>query len=215
MGEPLSNCPFWDFPSHIRYVKNVKKTDGDIAQVLTGDEGSGKSEAALTFMLYLNRRFDLNHVIFDQGDLMETVDSLIEGGDYVFDEAGTLLFSRDHSTKESKDSIKMFQTDRFLNLNRIFVLPDKRWIDVYLRTHRIKIWIHVTAEHTINGIVRGKADVRWLRKFFSTDSQEIESRWEYVYEWNYSRIVDGPWRKQYLDRKKLRATENFIEAIGS
>ena len=208
----MPDAPFWDFGSHLEYVKNIKKCDGDIAQMFTGDEGAGKSEAAMTFMLYLNPGFRLENVLMDMGHIIDFHGKAGYGEDVIYDEAISFLFSRDSMTKEAKAGVRLMNKDRFKNYNRIFCIPNKRWIDVYARSHRARIWVHVTAEHTVHGLIRGKAVVRWLDKYYDSNEQDYMGKWVEVYSWEFSPILDGDWRNIYKMLKQSQAEVDFFGA---
>ena len=122
----------------------------DYLLLVDGYEGSGKSTFASNLAywyryIFLDRKLNEQNFVFN---LVDFADSLYNFKDepyepFHIDEAGTLLFSRDASSKFVKQMIKILEVARARNWFFIVVLPNINFIDIYIRTHRATGWAHV------------------------------------------------------------------------
>lgn len=130
----------------------------DLAQAITGYEGTGKSTLAIEQAMKMSRltkvRFDLNtNVLYNP--TYEQATNLIRDikpmSSIVIDEAIRILFSRLWNDKEQKKFNQLYTLIREKRLFVNFCIPAIMQIDSNFRSNRILLWTHVFA--------RGKAGV--------------------------------------------------------
>lgn len=209
VGQPP---PFWDMSSMFQYLYNARHDNADNLVVLEGEEGAGKSTAAMTLCILLapalEVRFDpVMHAVYHWEDWTRVWQAGQRGNLYLLDEGGNLIFSRDHSRAENKAVVKILQQCRILNGTLIMCVPNFRWLDPYVREHRAKIRIRCHAVHTINGMSRGTATVYW-RSFYIDDDGFYSSTWKPVFTWKFHGIDENhPLWRRYEDNKILKLQE--------
>lgn len=204
----MDDCPFWSPGSMIDCLNNWVISDGDNVLLITGEEGSGKSELGQTIALMIkpSMRPEKN-IVFDVRDFQEVDEDL-----QIWDEAGNMAFNRNHQSRESKALVQMMMSDRLVNSTRILILPKKQFLDIYGRTHRVKIWIHCRAEYGLKGINRGYGDVYWREYFWDEQQQDFEARFVYQFTWDFDLLPESKGKKEYRELKSLAAQRTIAEA---
>ena len=118
--------------------------DNDNVIVIDGYEGTGKSNLGLIVAKQVNPEFDAaRETIFSMQDWNNVFDAGDLGRTYVMDEAGSLLFSRDYASLDSKFLIKLLMQARILRSTIILCLPNMFFLDRYVRESRVQFRAHM------------------------------------------------------------------------
>ena len=130
----------------VRTIRYMCLNDWDWPVVVTGLEGTGKSAFALNLACDLDDGIETNlkeHIIWDLDD--DFISKIIHSkpSAFVLDEAGVDLFSRDFMKEKTKEIIRLVILMRQFNHVPIIVLPKLKWLDSYLRDHRVNNWADV------------------------------------------------------------------------
>lgn len=203
---PLSICLARNRPEDanlyaglIAEIRQLQRDDWDAVIAITGPEGSGKSALAVNMARDIDNDVVQNlkkHIVYDGQELKSLVFSLPPSA-IVVDEGGLDFFSRDALDKNTKELVKMVMIMRMQNMVPIVVLPNLRWLDTYLREHRIKTLIKVwTVKQGIRHI-RGFATVyRAKRGDFSKGTY-----WEPIFDFTFPDFP-AEIRAEYMKLKK-------------
>lgn len=134
---------------YVPYVrKRLLNLNKNYMCFVTGETGSGKSEASIKLALEIDPDFTINHVVFSVQDLLKLLNTpgeLKPGSVVVMDEAGVGVSSRDWMTRENKAMGKVAQTFRHRNLCLYWTVPTIDFVDIQLRTlgHGILVTDHI------------------------------------------------------------------------
>jgi len=152
----------------LEYRRRV--ADLDNAIVIDGDEGVGKSTIGVYIAKRLDPEFDPEDVVYNHEDWARVFDPHKKQGVYLIDEGGNLGFNRDWARREQKALMKFFMVSRQANATLIFAIPTLRWLDPYLREHRIHYRLHAYA--------RGRAVVQRRASSWRTGSVWYEDEFK-------------------------------------
>ena len=112
------------------WIRRCKKENRNLLIVIVGDTGSGKSWAGLELAKKLDRRFNINRVVFSPVDLIRLVRSkLTPGSAIMLDEAQIPADHRKWFSATVNAIRYITQTARFKNNILIFTTPDMDLID--------------------------------------------------------------------------------------
>jgi len=181
------------------------RDDEDWVSIYDGREGSGKSTGAIWDGFATSRKlFDVEaHVCYDPEEFMRLVDDVPRWGTLVLDEAGEAFFSRSFRENMNMAIAKTLQQMRYRNLNVIFCVPHKDYIDLIGRV-RARSWTHLSARN------RGKAEVMipFRGKYYSRD----EPFWKTQFFYQFNRLPD-PVYERYLKVKIAKSKERLARYI--
>lgn len=208
--EPYSPAPFVDWVSMVRFIKLLQDQNDDVFVLIDGREGSGKS----TVGKYLARAIDATWrdetgMIIDYDDWLE-VYSLRKKQVFVLDEGGDLLFSRDSMRNENKLSVRMFQMNRIFRHCVIALVPNKHWVDLYVRDHRALIYIQVHKTYSTRGVERGLATIKWPHRYYSIREDAWLTRWVDVFDLEFEAITGQDW-EDYEETKMKKVEKRLLD----
>ena len=126
--------------------KDVIDNNQDWVFQICGEVGSGKSTLALQVAMFLDPKFDMStQMIWDMPDWARFVRVYKDHPFKVmmFDEAVSVLFSRDGSQGTNIDLIKWLTKARASNYFIIFVIPNPWSLDLKVREERSKTMLYV------------------------------------------------------------------------
>lgn len=145
----IYNYVFWNF---LFTVIARLKNDFDYLLVIDGYEGTGKSRLALDISYFyrwivFGRVLDEVNVTLSPHQVAKSMYHFSSKDTHyetiVFDEGGSVLFSREAMSKQMRSFVKIFKVARMMNWFLIVVAQNITWIDPYIRKHRLTGWIHV------------------------------------------------------------------------
>lgn len=110
----------------------------------------------------------IDNCVFDFGDWEDIYGRQDDLGQHQCDEGGNLLFSRNSQTGENKQIIQTVQMCGIRHATFSWVLPNKHWMDPYIREHRATVWGHVHTSYTLAGMTRGLASFHWRQDNYMT-----------------------------------------------
>lgn len=191
------------------HFKQIKlRQDEDWVSIYDGREGSGKSTGAIWDAYNTSGNlFDLHkHICYDPLEFVEIIDKAPRYGTIILDEAGEMFFSRTFRDQLNITIAKILQQMRFRNLNVIFCVPHKDYIDLIGRA-RCRSWCHFSANK------RGRAEfmMPFRGKYHSRD----EPFWKTQFYYQFSplpRPVYQDYRKIKEDSSRARA-QKYGDAI--
>lgn len=117
-----------------------RRNDYDNVIVITGEEGYGKSNLALAIAVALDGDdFDPSRVIFNTEEWHQGLTANLHrrGLTWMLDEGGNLGLSWEWSSGEGRALVKILQQARILNSTMLWAIPNFRWLNVYMRDHRV------------------------------------------------------------------------------
>lgn len=124
--------------------KAVVEGDQDRIYVITGNEGSGKSNLARQLAHYLDSDFSLKDICFSADEFAERIRYKKRFGAIVFDEAFRGLSSRSTISKANKKLIQLIQECRQRNLFVFIVLPSIFLLEKYVALFRSHALLHTS-----------------------------------------------------------------------
>jgi len=142
--EVVIRNPLAKFHSNLKSINDyVREYNQDWVFQVCGPVGSGKSTLALQLAYFLDPRFDMKtQMIWDMKDFANFNKKEMYGETpfrvMLFDEAISVLFSRDGMQGRNTDLIKWITKVRACNYYIIFVVPNFWSIDVKIRDDRAK-----------------------------------------------------------------------------
>lgn len=151
----------------VRGIRDLSLQDWDLPILDCGMEGTGKSAFAINLACDLDD--DIiphleDHVLWDVKKDVPKLENRIKHLSptvFILDEAGKDLLSRNAMEKEQKQIIELAMVMREYNHILILVLPKQRWIDPYMRDHRVTLW----------------AQVYWVGSFFNRERGYVRLRY--------------------------------------
>ena len=191
----------------IQEIRQKQKDDWDAIIVITGPEGCGKSSLAINMAHDLDSDVLTNlkdHVVWSGEDLNKLVFTK-QPSAIVEDESGLDFFSREAMGKSSKNLIKMVMVMRAQNHIPILVLPNIKWLDTYLREHRVNLWIKVWTVKEDLKEERGFADV------FTAVRGDFQKNTYWQKQFSF-RFPDFPYsiEREYKRLKKASMMERMV-----
>lgn len=196
------------FDHHCRLKRMKLRQDEDWVSNYDGREGSGKSNAAIidgfgTSKELFNHR---EHVCYDPEEYLRLIDDVPRYGTIILDEAGEAFFSRSFRDEMNVSIAKTLQQMRFRNLNVIFCVPHKDYIDLIGRV-RVKTWVHLDANR------RGRAEfmVPLRSKYYSRD----EPYWKTLFFYQFNALPKRIYEeyKEVKIRKSKERLGRYIDEI--
>lgn len=187
-------APFWDHASYIAYLRRNMGRNQDTFVLYDGEEGSGKSNAAMWDAIRLeesrNRRFDPGRgPIFTRDEWNERFDSGERERVYVLDEFENLAFSRNFQNIDQRQFIVLAQQARILRSTQLCCMPYLRFADKYFREGRFRIRVHVERltdydvacpqcerSHEVR-----EATYYWRQRTEDMESGEVHVSWERIF----------------------------------
>jgi len=154
---------------YVRGIRNLSEKDWDLPILVCGREGSGKSAYALNLACDLDDDIIDNiedHVLWNaQRDItgLELRIKRLPPSVFIMDEAGVDLMSRNSMQKEQKELVELFMIMRQYNHILILVMPKMKWLDSYLRDHRVVLWVQVNWRGPFFERQRGFSVVRYAQ----------------------------------------------------
>jgi len=104
----------------------------------TGPEGEGKSTLSLYMGSILDEHFQASQIADSQKQFEKITDTLDKGQAIIVDEGVHWLFNRNWNTPEAKIAVGDLMVIRELNLAIIINIYSLRYLDIYLRSGRLK-----------------------------------------------------------------------------
>ena len=100
-----------------------------------GRVGSGKSYSACSLAKMFDPGFNLSRVVFDEDNFMQLVRAKLPPGSFIVaDEIGSWLGSREYMTLSNRILSYVIQTFRNKRLGLIWTVPQRRQVDINLRS---------------------------------------------------------------------------------
>jgi len=194
--------------------------DFDLAVLIDGKEGSGKSVFAMQIAYFLDRDHSLDletQVIFTPEQFKKAVNSLGPGKAIVWDEARAGLNRRRSTQQVNLDITDMLAECRQNNLFMVIVMPSFYDMDRNVAVHRSRLLIHCSYDF-------GGPDNRPLRRgFFRLYNEDGKQRLfenrelRYRYPYLPNMCFDGNFPHHYLvdqevyRRKKREAVSRYTK----
>lgn len=124
----------------VRDMHTNVSNDWDNIIVVTGAEGTGKSNLAYYLAKKFNPDFEIKDgYVYDFETMVTRLNSdKVIGSVLWLDEATALLGNRDWAREENKSIIKVLQMMRSYGLTIIMCIPDLNSLDVYVRDKRVR-----------------------------------------------------------------------------
>lgn len=198
------------YRGYVRSIIKLCKMDWDYPILVTGREGGGKSSWAINLGVDLDDDIEKNleeHVFFHlETDFSSLMHKMTHSPPSVFiiDEAGVDLFSRNSMQTEQKQLVSLFIIMRQFNHIPILCLPKQRWLDSYLRDHRVVSWINVTWKGTEINRERGYAHIRMAQHGEFSD----KPYWEYLFTYRFPDFPKSI-EQRYKEIKRKHAMERY------
>lgn len=196
------------FDKHCQMKRIALRKDKDSLSVYDGSEGSGKSTGSIWDAFATSRElFDhKEHVCFDPEEFMRLIDDAPRYGTLILDEAGEAFYSRSFRNEVNIAIAKTLQQMRFRNLNVIFCVPHKDYIDVVGRV-RTRAWAH------LDGNKRGRAE--FMIPVRSKYKSRLEPFWRTLF---YYQFLPLPTRiyneyKEVKERKSKERLGRYIDEV--
>jgi hypothetical protein len=177
------------------------RQDEDWVSIYDGREGSGKSTGAMWDAYNTSGNlFKLDkHICYDPDEFIGLIDQTPRYGTLILDEAGEAFFSRSFRDNLNISIAKALQQMRSRNLNVIFCVPHKDYIDLIGRV-RCRSWCHFDAQR------RGRAEfmMPFRGKYYSRD----EPYWKTQFFYQFSSLPK-PIYEEYRGIKTKRGEERL------
>ena len=123
--------------------KNIRD-DYDNVVIVDGGEGSGKSNLMYQLLIRYDPAFDIERGYTYDADAFRK--KIREGGDigrtFWMDEGSIIANNRDWNTQNNKSFVKVLETCRSRHYTLGICIPLFDRLDVYIREHRVRYWLH-------------------------------------------------------------------------
>lgn len=136
-----------------RIVQDLQ-SDLDHVTVVSGAEGTGKTTIGSQISSVVSPTFHLRNICYDPERFYQQLQEVKSGDTIQIDEGALFLFSRDAMRATNRDVIKLFTIIRDMNIHTLICIPKFSSIDTYIREHRAKTMIRVTARGKYTGYNR-------------------------------------------------------------
>ena len=124
----------------VKYAKDRVKNNQNLLGIFLGGTGSGKTFASLKYAESLDKKFNIDRIVFNTEDFMKILNSgLPSGSVVVYDEIGVGHASRQWHSMANQMFNYILQTFRHKNIIVLFSTPDLSFIDKAARK-----LIHIT-----------------------------------------------------------------------
>ena len=174
--------------SLVRSVKDRLKIKWDCVAVIDGEEGVGKSSAAIMFGYLMDSNFDLDKNIAYLPTTAEVEDKfkgLKSEQVLVVDEAIKALYKLRFMDKMQARINTMYATERKQRKVTLLLIPRFTDLNEFFRNDRVQFWIHVVDRGTAVAFVKDKVNI------FGSD------RWHLKEE--YKRICIATYKKKFAE----------------
>lgn len=121
----------------------VTKKDRDYVMVIDGEEGSGKSVLAMQIAKYLDPDFNLDKLVFNSNQFIDSIKKVKRHSCVILDEAYNASNARASLSEVNRSMVAVATEMRQRNLFVIFVLPTFFDLDKYFALWRCRALIHV------------------------------------------------------------------------
>ena len=195
------------------------KIDYDYVLVVVGDTGTGKSHFALNLFeswydLILKKNVSskmVSQVTTDYGVWLNNFKFMSEFDMNIYDEGATVLDSKNHASKISKDIKMLYNVFRAKKFFTVIVLPSFWDLDKYFRERRIRglVWINKRGEYKFFS----KTGIEWLNAY--NERRYVKSMWgAYPVHSNSFPEYKGDLLKQYT-KDKFNTIDGVLDNVIS
>lgn len=201
----------------VHTMQNNIARDYDNLIVITGKEGSGKSNLAYELCKRFDPDFTLEEgYVYEYDNFMTKLQDLIESGAdrgkvFWMDEATNIASNREWMHKENKKFIQLLEMMRSRGWTLVLCIPSIERLDVYIREHRVRMNL-ITEETYWDG------DQRTTRGYFELriPKQTIHGMVGYK-SVGYGRFpkMEPDEKKAYEAIKMRNQNDLLLEATGA
>lgn len=205
---------------NLDHIRERVHKDWDCVGLITGEEGSGKTEVACEVAFYLDNSFNLNKIVFNAEQFEEVVDKAEPYTAIVWDEADDL---GGHWANQMLMAIKKkFMRIRSKNLYIFLVTPSLFHLSIYFVMHRPLFLMDVYSDKLERGYFKffAKAELKNLyihgKKYWNMNAWKPNFRGRFT-KWPVGFPVD---RQGYKDKKAaavkdmISTKDSFTKRIG-
>lgn len=178
----------------------------DYVTVVSGTEGTGKSNLGLLLATYEDPEFDGTAVAFTMNDLLPLLERAPKASTVIFDEAVQGAYRRDAMTSENRTLNKAAMIARKRGIHLVLCIPNFWDLDSYFRDHRAKVWFLM--ERRNMALVHFPKRNRYKREVF----------WEPSTYYDHPNVGPGIWlpydqtKDAYIARELRNARDPEAEA---
>jgi len=191
--------------------KEYLKQDLDFIQVISGEEGFGKSTLAWLCCKYIDATFNAERIAYNANEFKTLLNDCKPESAILLDEGEWLLYSRSAMTKGNVEITKILQAIR---LKRFFIticIPSFRRIDEHIRTDRASGLMIIPCRGRVAGY--GKKKLRRAYPDRRTKRWKIPGK---PFRESFGK-VSGPEWEDYLKRKRkfvsdILKTQDYTES---
>lgn len=188
--------------------KNIRD-DYDNVIVVDGGEGSGKSNLMYQLLSRYDPNFDIKRGYTYDADAFKK--KIREGGDigrtFWMDEGSIIANNRDWNTQQNKGFVKVLETCRSRHYTLGMCIPSFERLDVYIREHRARYWLHCEPMTFDEGGPRARGYCEVKKKNDVTGAMELIGYAE------YSKMPDDV-AKVYKQLKEESQNKLFQDLYG-
>jgi len=157
-------------------IKNRLGDDGDAFIVIDGEEGSGKSSFMLRFCKMIDPDFDLDHVVYRKGKLVEAVYRFKKKSAIAHDELGLDAYKRRAMSRSNVELKQASMVWRDQTQAVVACIPCFWDLDPGL-IERTYLWVHIVVKEKEDGhLIRGIAEFHYGKR----SKWETEKNWDEV-----------------------------------
>lgn len=127
-----------DLNDNLELIKRIIRTDQDWLHIVTGYEGSGKSNLGIQICKTIDPTFIVKRITFTSEEFLIAINEAKPYQAILMDEGVEGFFSRRAMSKENVDIAKTLTQIRFKNLFICICIPDWFLLDSYVRSHRVR-----------------------------------------------------------------------------
>ncbi len=163
--------------SFVNYMREGLKNNFDFFLTVDGPEGSGKSAFAMHMKAIYDNCYNLDHVLYDSQDLVETLKSAPRRSFVILDEAITSFLNRMALDRFQIRLIQALSIVRDRELIFVLILPNYFVLDPVLRVRsRYRFWVY--AKKWERGFVKAYVS---KRTEWTENKPYLEHRWSYIF----------------------------------
>lgn len=209
-------------------TKGIRSKNKDRVVVITGYEGTGKSNLALNLFEEWYKLLgwkvtedDIQWIASNQKEFVQGLESCKQYGMFIHDEAGKDLYARNSISSFNKDLNIAYQVIRARNLYTVLVIPSVNDLDTFFKRRRVTAMLHVYAEGKFVYYSKAKireiipAMIRGAQYSADPDPTKLkDARGNYI-QANFSDtfpLYKGILKQPYEERKKANM-QNVLQEL--
>lgn len=202
----------WKIRSNLDLVKEqYLKEDLDFIQIISGEEGYGKSTLAWSCCKYIDPTFNANRIAYNPNEFKQLLNDCSPESSILLDEGEWLLYSRSAMTRTNVEINKILQAIRLKRFFIVICIPAFRRMDEHIRADRASGLMIIPCRGRVEGYGKKKLRRAYMDK--RTRKWKIPGK---PFRDSFGKVSGLEWER-YLERKRkfvsdILKTQDYTES---